>query len=68
MSKNQEVPSDYDGLSKKIQHFSALVEKIMPNENVINDIIMELSHILSETNEIKFTMLRDSNKETDSNN
>jgi hypothetical protein len=40
----------------------------MPNENVINDIIMELSHILSETNEIKFTMLRDSNKETDSNN
>jgi hypothetical protein len=68
MSKNQGVPSDYDGLCEKIQHFSALVEKVMSNEDVVNDIIMALSRIFSETSEIKFTMLRDSTKETDSNN
>ncbi|KAF7054663.1 hypothetical protein CFC21_062302 [Triticum aestivum] len=68
MSKHQRPSSDYDGLSEKIQQFSALVEKVLSNENVINDIIMTLSHILSETSEIKFTMLRDSTNEADSNN
>uniref|UniRef100_A0ACD5TVT7 Uncharacterized protein n=1 Tax=Avena sativa TaxID=4498 RepID=A0ACD5TVT7_AVESA len=68
MSNNQGLSSDYDGLCEKIQHFSALVEKVMSNENVVNDIIIALSHILSETSEIKFTMLRDNTKETDSNN
>ncbi|KAF7049740.1 hypothetical protein CFC21_058227 [Triticum aestivum] len=68
MSKHQRPSSDYDGLSEKIQQFSALVEKVLSSENVINDIIMTLSHILSETSEIKFTMLRDSTNEADSNN
>ncbi|KAF7041730.1 hypothetical protein CFC21_051481 [Triticum aestivum] len=68
MSKHQRPSSDYGGLSEKIQQFSALVEKVLSNENVINDIIMTLSHILSETSEIKFTMLRDSTNEADSNN
>ncbi|KAM3314497.1 hypothetical protein ACQJBY_033372 [Aegilops geniculata] len=68
MSKQQRQSSDYDGLSEKIQQFSALVEKVLSNENVINDIIMTLSHILTETSEIKFTMLRDSTNEADSNN
>ncbi|CAM0872259.1 unnamed protein product [Alopecurus aequalis] len=68
ISRHQGLSSDYDGLCEKIQHFSALVEKVLSNENVVNDIIMALSHILSETSEIKFTMLRDNTKETDSNN
>ncbi|KAM3229780.1 hypothetical protein ACQJBY_060541 [Aegilops geniculata] len=68
MSKQQRQSSDYDGLSDKIQQFSALVEKVLSNENAINDIIMTLSHILTETSEIKFTMLRDSTNEADSNN
>jgi hypothetical protein len=66
MSKHQGL--SYDALCEKTQHFSALVEKVLSDENVVNDIIVTLSHILSETSEIKFTMLRDNTKETDTNN
>lgn len=68
MSEYQGQSSDYDGLCRKIQEFSALVEKVLSNENVINDIILALSHILSETSEIKLAMLRDNTNEADSNN
>uniref|UniRef100_A0A0D9VRV2 Filament-like plant protein 4 n=2 Tax=Leersia perrieri TaxID=77586 RepID=A0A0D9VRV2_9ORYZ len=68
VSKFQGQSSDCDGLCEKIQEFSALVEKVLSNENVLNDIVTTLSHILSGTSEIKFTILKENTKEADSNN
>jgi hypothetical protein len=59
--------SSYDGLCEKIQKFSVLVEKGL-SENGVNDIIMALSLILSETGRVKFTILGDGNNEAESNN
>ncbi|XP_006649732.1 filament-like plant protein 4 [Oryza brachyantha] len=66
--KSQGQSSDSDGLCEKIQQFSALVEKVLSKENVLNDIVMTLSHILSGTSEIKFMMLKENTKEADNNN
>jgi predicted nucleic acid-binding Zn-ribbon protein len=60
--------SSYDGLCEKIQKFSVLVEKVLSNENGVNDIVMALSLILSETGQVKFTILSDNNNEAESNN
>ncbi|KAL6867468.1 hypothetical protein ACP4OV_015492 [Aristida adscensionis] len=60
--------SDYDGLCQKIQLFSALVEKVLSKDNGLNDVVVALSHILSEGGRIKFTMLRDNSNEAESNN
>ncbi|KAJ1297973.1 hypothetical protein BS78_01G419000 [Paspalum vaginatum] len=68
VSKFQGQSSDYDGLSEKTQQFSALVDKVLSNDNVLNDIIMALSVILSETSQIKLTMFRDNSNEAESNN
>ncbi|XP_052146660.1 filament-like plant protein 4 [Oryza glaberrima] len=68
VSKFQGQSSDCDGLCDKIQQFSALVEKALSNENVLNDIVMTLSLILSGTSEIKFMMLKENTKEADNNN
>ncbi|KAG8074251.1 hypothetical protein GUJ93_ZPchr0006g43222 [Zizania palustris] len=68
VSKFQRQSSDCDGLSENIQRFSALVQKVLSNENVLNDIVVALSHILSRTSEIKLTMLRENTNEADNNN
>ncbi|WVZ56204.1 hypothetical protein U9M48_006772 [Paspalum notatum var. saurae] len=60
--------SKFQGLSEKTQQFSALVDKVLSNDNVLNDIIMALSVILSETSQIKLTMFRDNSNEAESNN
>ncbi|GJN08481.1 hypothetical protein PR202_ga26407 [Eleusine coracana subsp. coracana] len=66
VSKFQGQPS-YDGLCEKVQKFSVLIEKGLSNENCVKDIIVELSLILSETGQVKFTILRDNNNEAESN-
>ncbi|KAK3147828.1 hypothetical protein QOZ80_3BG0287250 [Eleusine coracana subsp. coracana] len=66
VSKFQGQPS-YDGLCEKVQKFSVLIEKGLSNENYVKDIIVELSLILSETGQVKFTILRDNNNEAESN-
>ncbi|KAL5653152.1 hypothetical protein ACJX0J_038610 [Zea mays] len=68
VSKFQGQSSDYNGLSEKTQQFSALVDKVLSNDDVLNDIVMALSVILSETSQIKLTLLRDNNNEAESNN
>lgn len=68
VSKFRGQSSDYDGLCEKTHQFSALADKVLSNDNVLNDIIMALSVILSETSQIKFIMLRDNNNEAESNN
>ncbi|XP_062216204.1 filament-like plant protein 4 [Phragmites australis] len=68
VSKFQGQTSDYDRLCEKIQQFSALVEKVLSYDNGLNDIVMALSFILSETGQIKFTMLRDNSNEAENNN
>lgn len=68
VTKFEGQSSDYDGLCEKIQQFSALVEKVLSNDNGLHDIVVALSLILSETGQIKFTMLRDSSNEAESNN
>ncbi|KAK8446343.1 hypothetical protein SEVIR_9G473900v4 [Setaria viridis] len=68
LSKFQGQSSDYDGLCEKTQHFSALVDKVLSNDNGLNDLVMALSAILSETGQIKFAMSRDNSNEAESNN
>ncbi|CAL4921756.1 unnamed protein product [Urochloa decumbens] len=68
LSKFQGQSSDYDGLCEKSQHFFALIDKILSNDNGLNDLVMALSVILSETSQIKFTVSRDNSDETESNN
>lgn len=68
VSKFQGHSSDYHGLCEKTQQFSALVDKVLSNDDVLNDIVMALSVILSETSQIKFTLLRDNSNEAESNN
>ncbi|KAG8096801.1 hypothetical protein GUJ93_ZPchr0013g35764 [Zizania palustris] len=68
VSEFQGQSSDCDGLSEKIQLFSALVEKVLSNENFLIDIVMALSHILSGTSKIKLMMLRENTNEADNNN
>ena len=68
LSKFQGQSSDYDGLFEKTQHFSALIDKVLSNDNGLNDFVMALSVILSETSQIKFTMSRDNSNEAESNN
>ncbi|RCV45636.1 hypothetical protein SETIT_9G470300v2 [Setaria italica] len=68
LSKFQGQSSDYDGLCEKTQHFSALVDKVLSNDNGLNDLVMALSVILSETGQIKFAMSRDNSNEAESNN
>ncbi|KAG2542149.1 hypothetical protein PVAP13_9NG570142 [Panicum virgatum] len=68
LSKFQGQSSDYDGLFEKTQQFSALIDKVLSNDNGLNDFVMALSVILSETSQIKFTMSRDNSNEAESNN
>jgi septal ring factor EnvC (AmiA/AmiB activator) len=68
LSKFQGQSSDYDGLCEKTQHFSAIIDKALSNDNGLNDLVMALSVILSETGQIKFTMSRDNSNEAESNN
>ncbi|CAN6290046.1 unnamed protein product [Urochloa humidicola] len=68
VSKFQGQSSDYDGICEKTQHFSALIEKVLSNDDGLNDLVMALSVILSETGQIKFTMSRDNINEAESNN
>ncbi|CAL4938511.1 unnamed protein product [Urochloa decumbens] len=68
VSKFQGQSSDYDGLCEKTQHFSALIDKILSNDDGLNDLVMALSVILSETGQIKFTVSRDNDNEAESNN
>ncbi|XP_066383058.1 filament-like plant protein 4 [Miscanthus floridulus] len=68
VSKFQGQSSDYDGLCEKTQQFSALVDRVLSNDDVLNDIVMALSVILSETSQIKFTLLRDNSNEAETNN
>ncbi|ONL95919.1 Filament-like plant protein 4 [Zea mays] len=68
ISKFQGQSPDYDGLCEKTQQFSALVDKVLSNVDVLNDIVIALSVILSETSQIKFTLLRDNSNEAESNN
>jgi DNA repair exonuclease SbcCD ATPase subunit len=68
LSKFQGQSSDYDGLCEKTQRFSAIIDKALSNDNGLNDLVMALSVILSETGQIKFTMSRDNSNEAESNN
>lgn len=68
VSKFQGQSYDYNGLCEKTQQFSALVDKVLSDDGVLNDIVMTLSVILSETSQIKFTVFRDNNNEAESNN
>ncbi|KAF8718471.1 hypothetical protein HU200_025238 [Digitaria exilis] len=68
LSKFQGQSSDYDGLYEKTQHFSALTDKVLSNDNGLNDIVIALSIILSETGQLKFTMSRENSNEAESNN
>ncbi|OEL27600.1 Filament-like plant protein 4, partial [Dichanthelium oligosanthes] len=68
LSKFQGQSSDYDGLCEKTQHFYALIDKVLSNDNGLNDFVMALSVILSETGQVKFTMSRDNSNEAESNN
>ncbi|RLN19971.1 filament-like plant protein 4 [Panicum miliaceum] len=67
LSKFQGQSSDYDGLFEKTQHFSALIDKVLSNDNGLKDFVMALSVILSGTSQIKFTMSRDNSNEAESN-
>ncbi|CAN6284947.1 unnamed protein product [Urochloa humidicola] len=68
VSKFQGQSSDYDGLCEKTQHFSELIDKVLSNDDGLNDLVMALSVILTETGQIKFTLSRDNSNETESNN
>ncbi|KAG1362717.1 filament-like plant protein 4 [Cocos nucifera] len=48
--------SEGQGLSERIEQFSASVNKVLCNEISITDFILALSHILCETSEMSFNM------------
>ncbi|URE01892.1 plant protein [Musa troglodytarum] len=66
-SELQDRQSDGPILSEKIQQFSSYVNDVLHNEKSLNDLILILSHILSEASEMGFKMTFKMGNEWESN-
>ncbi|XWS45533.1 hypothetical protein CRYUN_Cryun15aG0144700 [Craigia yunnanensis] len=53
----QDTHTDGRGLGKKLDDFSAFVEKFVFNENGLIDFILKLSHVFAEANELNLGVL-----------
>ncbi|KAJ0970998.1 hypothetical protein J5N97_018957 [Dioscorea zingiberensis] len=59
--------SDDPQLNEKLQKFSESVNRVLSQEIVLDEFIMALSYILSETSELSFNLLRNKHNEEEGN-
>ncbi|XP_039121842.1 LOW QUALITY PROTEIN: filament-like plant protein 4 [Dioscorea cayenensis subsp. rotundata] len=56
-----------DEFNKKLEKFSESVSRVLSEEVVLDEFIMAFSHILSETSELSFNLLRNKRNEEEGN-
>ncbi|KAI3989510.1 hypothetical protein MKX01_022785 [Papaver californicum] len=51
------TPTDEHGLSKKVQHFLSSVDKVLCHEISLDNLVLDLSHVLAKASELKIKLL-----------
>ncbi|KAI3989080.1 hypothetical protein MKX01_033116 [Papaver californicum] len=51
------TPTDEHGLSKKVQDFSSSVDKVLCHEICLDNLVLDLSHVLAKVSELKIKLL-----------